>query len=331
MTNNNPNNSLYYRFLGLLNQDKSDGTYPVVTVSENSPHRIGCSIEGYPIIFITSCDNDRTSDIKLQLFHVMFNRECNIRNVENYEMETSRFNIIQLNSNNIDFQRYFLEVITIVLHRLKESPSTTSLKTEITKVIRLFTESPALSIDVVRGLWAELLVIEQSNDPEYLIRAWHVTPNEKYDFNDGFCKLEVKATSGSERKHTFSLDQLNPGGNTELYIASIVVLQTGLGRGIFDLVDAISNKISGSESIISLREIVLSTIGPHLEEVNKLFFDYNKAVQDYALYDYRTIPAIDKRTVPIGVEKVSFQSDLTGCPRLYKGEQNTESKLFNSL
>lgn len=331
MTNNIQDNVLYSRFLALLDQDKQDGTYPVASIGDNSPHKIGCSVEGYPIFFITSSDNVRTSDIKLQLFHVMFNRDCNVKNVDNAETETSRFSIIQLNSTNIDFQRYFFGVMSLVLERLKQVPSTAILKAEITKVIRLFTESPKLSIDVIRGLWAELLVIERSSNPEYLVRAWHVTPNEKYDFNDGLCKLEVKSTAGTERKHTFSLEQLNPENNTELYIASVFVLQTGLGRSVFDLVDAISNRISDSEIIVSLREIVLATIGPHLEDVSKLYFDYNKASQDYALYDYKTIPAIAKESVPVGVEKVSFQSDLSGCPKLNKGDHKTESKLFNSL
>lgn len=324
-------NTLFNSFLALLNQERQDGSYPVIPVKESCPHKVGCSTEGYPIFFIASSDNVRTSDIKLELFHVMFNRDCKIQNIEDSVTETARFNIIQLNSNNLDFQRYFFGVMSLVLQRLKSIPSTATLKAEITKVIRLFTENPKLSLDVIRGLWAELLVIEKSANPEYLIKAWHVTPNEKYDFNDGVCKLEVKSTGGSERKHTFSLEQLNPEAETELFIASIFVLQTGLGKSVFDLVDAITNRISDSEIIVKLRETVLSTIGPHLDEVNKLYFDYNKGVQDYALYDYRAIPSISKGSVPVGVERVTFQSDLSGCTKLIKSEFHSASQLFNSL
>lgn len=324
-------NTLFNSFLALLNQERQDGSYPVIPVNDDSPHKVGCSSEGYPIFFIASSDNVRTSDIKLELFHVMFNRDCRIQNIEDLVTETARFNIFQLNSNNLDFQRYFFGVMSLVLQRLKSLPSTATLKSEISKIIRLFTENPKLSLDVIRGLWAELLVIERSSNPEYLIKAWHITPNEKYDFNDGVSKLEVKSTAGSERKHTFSLEQLNPEAETELFIASIFVLQTGLGKSVFDLVDAITNRISDSEAIISLREIVLSTIGPHLDEVNKLYFDYNKGIQDYALYDYRVIPSISKESVPVGVEKVVFQSDLSGCAKLTKSEYHSASQLFNSL
>lgn len=323
--------SLYNRFLELLEQERHDGTYPVVPISEQFPHKIGCSPEGYPIFFITSCDVVRTSDIKLQLFHVMFNRDCNIENVVTKKKESAKYSIVQLNSLSIDFQRYFFGVMSLVLARLKGLPSTAELKTEITKVIRLFTESPKLSLEVVRGLWAELLVIERSSNPDYLVRSWHVTPGEKYDFNDGECKVEVKSTAGSERKHTFSLEQLNPGQNSPLYIASIFVQQTGLGKTVFDLVDSIANRISDSEVILKLRELVLSTIGPHLEEVNRLFFDYAHGVQDYALFDYKVIPTIDKNSVPSGVEKVVFQSDLSGCVRIDKTTIPQSMKLFKCL
>ena len=331
MMTNSQDNALFDSFLALLNQDRPDGSYPVIPVREGWPHKVGCSAEGYPIFFIASSDNIRTSDIKLELFHVMFNRDCSIVNVEDAVTETARYNIVQLNSTNLDFQRYFFGVMSLVLQRLKTVPSTATLKAEITKVIRLFTDNPKLSLDVIRGLWAELLVIDRSVDPGYLIKAWHVTPNDKYDFNDGISKLEVKSTGGSERKHTFSLEQLNPESQAELFIASVFVLQTGLGKSVFDLVDSITGRIDDSEVIVTLRETVLSTIGPHLDEVSKLYFDYNKGVQDYALYDYRVIPSIAKEAVPVGVEKVAFQSDLTGCQRLLKEEYHTENILFNSL
>ena len=329
--NNMQDISLYNRFLELLNLEKQDGAYPVISFSDRFPHKIGCSQEGYPLFFISSCDSIRTSDIKLQLFHVMFNRDCNIENVETKQIETVKFNIIQLNSNNIDLQRYFFGVMSLVLERLKVLPSTVTLKSEITKIIKLFTDSPKLSLDVVRGLWAELLVIEQSSDPEYLVRTWHVTPNEKYDFNDGECKVEIKSTAGNERKHTFSLEQLNPGVDASLLIASIFVLQTGVGPTVFDLLDRISNRINDSDVIVTLREIVLTTIGPHLDEVSKLHFDYIKGVQDYALYDYQIVPSIKKEHIPIGVEKVVFQSDLTGCEKIDKSTIPSTKKLFKCL
>ena len=62
-----------------------------------------------------------------------------------------------------------------------------------------------------------------------------------------------------------------------------------------------------------------TTIGPHIDEVAKLYFDYNSAVENYALFNYRDIPSISKSCVPMGVDSVTFQSDLTGCQSIDKG------------
>jgi hypothetical protein len=184
-------------------------------------------------------------------------------------------------------------------------------------------------MEVVRGLWAELLVIEQSNDPEYLIRSWHVTPEDKYDFNDGEGKIEVKSTASDERSHMFSIGQLNPIGEGGLLIASILVSRIGVGKSIFDLVDSISQKVGKSEIIIKLREIVLSTIGPHIQEVSKIFFDYNKGVQEYLLFDYKQIPSISMDNIPLEVTNVSFRSNLTNCIPI--DSYHINCKLYNSL
>lgn len=325
------NNFIYNKFETLLCQEREEGVYSVISITDGCDHKIGCSLEGYPIIFIHSSDSTRTSDIKLELFHVMFTRECKIQNIGTNTTERKCYNVVQLNSNNRDLQRYFFDVMEILINRLGKDVTNMLLKSEIVKVIKLFTEASPLSMEVIRGLWAELLVIEQSNDPEYLIRSWHVTPNDKYDFNDGEGKIEVKSTASDERIHIFSIGQLNPDGEGGLLIASVIVSQIGVGKSIFDLTDSISQRIGDSGVIIKLREIVLSTIGPHIQEASKIFFDYNKGVHEYLLFDYKQIPSISIDNIPIEVTKVSFQSDLTNCIPVNKGGYNVNYKLYRSL
>ena len=91
---------------------------------------------------------------------MMFNRDCKIQNIEDSVTETARFNIIQLNSNNLDFQRYFFGVMSLVLQRLKSIPSTATLKAEITKVIRLLPRIP-------NSLW---MLSEASGQSYWLLR-----------------------------------------------------------------------------------------------------------------------------------------------------------------
>ena len=68
------------------------------------------------------------------------------------------------------------------------------LKIEIEKLINLFTKFSKPALKTIQGLWAELLIIEQSKNPDYLIQSWHSSTTDKYDFNDGIDKIEVKST-----------------------------------------------------------------------------------------------------------------------------------------
>ena len=184
---------------------------------------------------------------------------------------------------------------------------------------------------MVRGLWAELLVIERGSDPEYLIRAWHEDPEDRYDFNDSIDKIEVKSTSGDQRSHLFSLEQLNPNDSSNLIIASVFVNPTGIGKSIFDLMDMISPRLKDTDCSLKLTEIVLKTIGLHLEECRNLHFDYNFATDTLTYYDSKVIPTLDKNSIPSTVSAVHFRSDMSDVPSISVTGFDENSILFKSL
>ena len=84
------------------------------------------------------------------------------------------------------------------------------------------TDSPT---NTVNGLWSELFLIENSTNPKELINYWHNLPEEKFDFNAGKERIEVKSSSSFERKHIFSAEQLNPPSDTQVLIASVFLKQ----------------------------------------------------------------------------------------------------------
>lgn len=315
-----------------LSESKEDlNSYQVMKFDENLPHRIGCTPNGQPMFFIECADNDRTSDIKLEMFKVQFNRKCLITDIEDNQTVERTYSIIYLNSDKQDLQKYFLQVVTLILMRLPQMPSTSVLKQEISKIIALFTAPPKFSKEVIRGLWAELFVIEEGRDPEYLIKAWHVEAEDKYDFNDSECKVEVKSTTGSIRSHVFALEQLNPNKGSRLLIASVFVNQIGVGLSIFDLMETICSKITDTEAAIKLKELIYKTVGPHVDESAKLYFDYQLAHDTYRLYDYVDVPSISISNVPATVTGVHFKSDLTEVTSAEDKGYSFDSKLFESL
>jgi hypothetical protein len=176
-----------------------------------------------------------------------------------------------------------------------------------------------------------LFVIDRSQDPSYLVRAWHVDTVDKYDFNDSVNKVEVKSTKGQERTHLFSIDQLHPNAGSDLLIASVFVNQAGIGNNIFDIADSIEKRVTDPELKAKLKEIVYKTIGPRIDDAAKLMFDYKFAVDTYRIYDYRDIPSIPLEAIPSQVSGVHFRSDLSEIDPVDMSTLSDKGKLFSSL
>lgn len=319
---------LFSIFCGIKPAEGDDKHFSVEEISSSLPHKLGCSQEQYPIFFVECSDSIPTTNINLKQFSVNFNQICNLKD-SNDKAITKKYTIILLKSQESDIQKYFLDLVFIVLKKLPTKPTVNALKREIFKVISLFTAPPVFSKEIVKGLWAELFVIASSKNPLYLIHSWHVSPEDKYDFNDGIDKIEVKATNSSERLHTFSIEQLNPNKDSKLIIASIIVVPSGQGVNIFNLIDAISKKITDTDALLKLKEISYQTIGPHLEEANKIRFDISMATNTYKLYNHYEIPSISISDIPQEVSNVHFSSCLKDVKT---ADQSTmTSKLHQSL
>ena len=229
------NDDLYTLYQNTRTSDVEENSFRATKVNNEIPHRVGCSNEGFPMLFVECCDKEKVSDIKLSLFRVLFNRKCSLADIDNKTVTEKDFTIIQMISEDNDLIKYFFQVMSIVLKKLPAHPPVGLLKEEIAKVIEIFTLQKNLSRETVKGLWAELIVIERSSNPEYLIKAWHEDPEDRYDFNDSIDKIEVKSTSGDIRAHVFSLEQLWPNDSADLIIASVFAKTTGIGKTVFDL------------------------------------------------------------------------------------------------
>ena len=302
-----------------------DDNFIVDILDESMPHKIGLSSSGYPMLFVECLDDKITTDINLKMFKVNFNRPCSLK--ENEKITSKKYCIIQLNSQNSDIQKYFLELTFFVLERLPIKPTVEGLKKELAKIISMFTTSSTLSKDVLKGLWAELLIIEQSKDCDYLVRAWHETPKDKYDFNDSEDKIEVKATGNEERIHHFAIEQLSPNENSQLLIASVIMVSSGLGKNIFELVDSIASRINDTDMLIKLKETVIKTIGGHIEDAQLGRYDYNYALQSIRWYNYKDIPTIKKEHIPAQLSRVTFSV----CLKDIQQNKGIESVLFNKV
>ena len=293
-------------------------------------HKIGISHIKQPIFFIKCTDsaNVKSIDSNLEFVSVQFNKKCQLKTNKN-TFEEDVYSIISLKTDSAELQEYFLEIVYLIIKKLSDKPRLIDLKTEVDSLINLFSKFSNPSVKTIQGLWAELLVIEQSSDPDYLIRGWHRNKFDKYDFNDGTDKLEIKSTSKSRRIHRFSIEQLNQNKNSSLIIASIIAVETGVGKNIFGLIELIEKRIKDKELYFRINEVIAQTLGRDFEKSFEVFYDYQLAVDSIKYYYGENVPTISSNSIPTQITNIRFDCDLTDISDV-KSCKN-KSLLHNSL
>lgn len=323
--------NVFKKFQELKNESPKNGdVFSIASLPTIKNHKLGISQIGQPMFFIKCDDTTKAKllDTNLEFISVLYNRKCQLINKKG-KVEEDIYTIISLKSDSDYLQEYFLKIVFVLIKKISEKPLLKDLKIEIDKLINLFTKFSKPALNTIQGLWAELLIIEQSKSPDYLIQSWHNAISDKYDFNDGIDKIEVKSTAKNRRIHNFSLEQITPNTNSKLIIASIFTVETGTGTTIFDLVENIENKIKDKNLAFRVNEMVAVTLGKDFEKSFDIFFDYKLAVDTIHYYDSLNIPAINRTCIPSNITNVRFDCDLTDIKTINK--TITDSKLHNSL
>ncbi|MCR5277391.1 MAG: PD-(D/E)XK motif protein [Bacteroidales bacterium] len=320
---------IYESFKSLSTLEPSQEGYHIIHLPA-CQHKLGISNEKYPIFFIKTTDEKPIiPDLNLDILSVDYNQDCTLID-DNHKRHSGTYSLLTLRNTEPTLQRYFIEICLLILEKLREEPSRRELATEVDDLIAIFTAIKAKGKKTVQGLWAELLVIETSKYPEVLINAWHSSPSAKYDFTLGGDKIEVKSTSGDERVHHFSIDQLLHTAHSHLVIASTFVRESGQGFGglcINDLYQKICKRVLNADSRFKLQKVMAETIGRDYTKLNSEFFDYVSARDTMAFYDSDNVPRISREDVPTEVSKVEFDSNLSGVLDI---KSDPEAKDFSS-
>lgn len=329
-------NTLYQQFQTLHNQAAKGNRFTVISI-ENLPHKLGITQYGFPMFFVkTNSSASSIQNIIREILSVEYNVPCRLIEDNGIEQEDS-FSIITLRSLDTSLQSYFVEIFTMMLHKLSPITSNRELSLEIENLIAIFDALANPPKKKIQGLWAELLVIEQSIHPETLINAWHSSPSAKYDFTMGNDKIEVKSTSSEDRIHKFALEQLNPSLNSNLLIASTVVRESGpatKGISVKGLYYKIRDKVTAVDCQLRLYTIIAETIGSDIDKLDSIYYDYTTAADSLEFYDYHDIPCISKDKIPLLVSEVRFSSNLNGLLDVRKKESPFDmesSSLFKNL
>ena len=272
-----------------------DNRYKVISLP-GLPHKLGSSEDGFPKFFVVSSGNSGLiHNLNAEILSVEYDMLCNI--VEgNKGIDNQRFTIITLRSDNEQLQKMFIDVFLMMLQMMPAKPTNLMIASKVESLLK------RRPVHKLQGLWAELLLIEQSKDPVTIAKAWHSQPESKYDFTMGRDKVEVKSTSSEQRVHRFALDQLNPSESSRLLICSIIVRESGKdanGLSVYDLYDSISMRIADNEVRMHVYDVMAETLGSDFYSARK------------NLFEHIDVPKIDKTYIPELVSDVKFCSNLS--------------------
>lgn len=144
--------------------------YAADNIPFSDTHKIGISYEGFPIFFIASSNISSLSNIKLDLISIQFNQLCRLKLSNTDKPIENYYTIVALQTENVDYINYFIDVVEIVLSKLGNYPTQKQLHDEIQKLVDLFRCFNLPPQKTIQGLWAELFVISIASNPEYLLK-----------------------------------------------------------------------------------------------------------------------------------------------------------------
>ena len=272
-------------------------------------------------------DSYNYANIKLKNITILFNTHCRV--IQNNKTIEDYYTIISFTGANSELQEYFLKLCSLLLYFITEQPTTHKIQNEIQKFVDLFKILNEPPIKSIQGLFAELLLINESTNPKQLINFWHSFPTEKFDFCYENERIEVKSTSFDNRIHTFSNEQLNQPETIKVYVVSIILKNQTNGINIQTLTEKIIAKLNNDlPTIDRLNTIIFKSLGNSIEDSLKIQFDYNYAINSIAFYNSADIPKIELSSIPKSVFDVKYKSDLTNSKTINFSNEFGDSKLL---
>ncbi len=281
-------------------EEGNEKIFNAIPIPEYQNYRVAINVEGNPVLLLSVAN--AVKDIALKNFRLKYlqleqNVECKITEKGKSSFQT--FTVITFTSHERNLQEYFLRISETLVKTLNDSPTQQQVISSLNKFVEVFRALTDTPTNTVHGLWTELFLIDKSTNPKVLLNYWHNLPEEKFDFNSGKEKIEVKSNSNFERIHTFSSQQLNPPAGSQVLIASIFVRQNNGGLSIQHLVDTITTKVQNDIDLTDkLNNIVCKTLGNSLEQSIRIKFDYHIAEDSLQFYMHQDISKIEEIHIP---------------------------------
>lgn len=314
-------------------QQENGKVFNATPIPDYPNFRIAVDVEGNPVLLLSvvnTIKNIALKNFRLKYLQLEQNKECKITDKNKTTFQT--FTVITFTSADRNLQEYFLQICETLVKSLNNNPTQQQVIETLNRFVEVFRSLVDVPTNTSQGLWTELFLIDISANPRIVLNYWHNLPEEKFDFDAGEEKLEIKSSAGFERIHTFSSGQLNPPLGTQALIASVFVTQSNTGQNIQQLIESIAMKIQSDVQLTEkLNAVVCKTLGNSLEQAIKIKFDYQIAKDSLRFYRHQDIHKIEETYIPSEVSDVRYKSDLSAVNPVDIATLNPKGNLFSSI
>lgn len=286
--------------------------YAVMLIPGNNSYFVGKDSDSLACLLISTIDHGGRPlpAIRLESLDAQFELRCRLQSAGEPERE-GIFTVIRCRISDRETIRYFLSICETIVRIFGDNPTRAQVTTAVNQLAAIFQRIREAPTRSVNGLFGELYLILHSGSAIRAMTAWRVDENARFDFADGDIRLDVKASGGRSRVHTFSYEQCNPPPGTIALVASLYAEQVAGGASLVSVIGQIESRIAGNPDLVfKLRQTVAATLGTGLSDGLSRCFDLHLAESSLQFFDITEIPAI-RGPVPTGVSDVHFRSDLS--------------------
>lgn len=290
----------------VLALESPDDGFNVVNVPGLPGYRVGRGAGGSMVV-LTPPDAQPGPPIRLRCLDLDPRALC--RTAVGSEVTEQDHGVVIFRPDRVELIEPVFEVASAIMRLLGPDPGPGDVTATLRRLVDLFTADHQPTGSVV-GLWGELWVIEQGDDPAALVDAWHSSVDERFDFALDGVRIEVKTTTLPDRVHTFSLDQLLPMG-LPVTVVSIMTTRTDLGTSLRDLVSRLEVKLAlDPKRQLRVHEMIAATLGAHWADHAATSFDETQATQSLRTLDAASVPRVEPG--PMEVVRVELTVNCAG-------------------
>ncbi|MDX8541477.1 PD-(D/E)XK motif protein [Mesorhizobium abyssinicae] len=296
-------------------------------IAPGSASRLLRGPSGEACLLIAGSEPGACADLKLRNVEARASVRCAIESPDGSAV-TVKGALVTCTAADPQLRRLFLNLMDEALAAMGPTPTAASIAAWLHRIATLFAKLEQEGRTRLRGLWAELAAMLALGDSALAARRWHTDSHDRFDFLSGGFAIEVKSCQDLDRVHHFSLEQLRPPKDLDVWVASVVVRADPNGQSVLDLLHTLEVNISDVPTRDGLRAMVLASGGAALEDDDLHRFDLAGALATLRLVDARAIPSINEE-LPKEVIAITLQvrcRDVTdaGTPQaaLYRLSQD---------